>query len=65
MTTYTARARRSAAWWALDVPEVPGAYSQARRLEQAPEAMADALSVLLERHIAPDDVTVMVVPLPL
>lgn len=60
MTTFTARARRSGGWWALDVPALPGAYSQVRRLDQAPEAIADALSALLERHIAPDDV--MVIP---
>ncbi len=31
---YTVRVRRSGAWWAIDVPELPGVYSQARRLDR-------------------------------
>jgi hypothetical protein len=34
MKTYTVRAERSGHWWALEAPEIPGLYSQARRLDQ-------------------------------
>jgi predicted RNase H-like HicB family nuclease len=48
MKTFTVRAQRSGKWWALDVPEVPGVFSQVRRLDQA-EAMArDAIAAMLE-----------------
>lgn len=47
MKTYTVRAQRSGKWWALEVLEVPGAFSQVRRLDQA-EAMArDAIATML------------------
>jgi predicted RNase H-like HicB family nuclease len=46
--TYTARARRSGAWWAIDIPELPGVYSQARRLDRV-EAMArDAIALFID-----------------
>lgn len=45
---YTARCRRSDGWWAIDVPELQGVHSQARRLDQV-EAMArDAIALLLD-----------------
>jgi len=49
--TYTARARRSGAWWAIDVPELPGVYSQARRLDRV-EAMARG-AIALFLHVDP------------
>ena len=42
----TARARRAGGWWAVEVPEVPGAFTQARRLEQVPAAAASAVADL-------------------
>lgn len=44
---YEVRAERDGAWWVLTVPEVPGAFSQARRLDQAPEMITDAISLVL------------------
>lgn len=45
---YTAVCRRSGGWWAIEVPGVPGVFTQARRLDQA-EAMArDALALMLD-----------------
>jgi hypothetical protein len=44
----TARARRSGDWWAIDVPEVAGAFTQAKRLDQVPAEVADAVATLLE-----------------
>lgn len=38
----TAVATRSGDWWAVEVPEIPGLLTQARRLEQVPEMVADA-----------------------
>jgi predicted RNase H-like HicB family nuclease len=49
---YTVTAQRDGRWWFVRVPEVPGAVTQARRLDQV-EAMArEVVSLLLE--VAPD-----------
>jgi predicted RNase H-like HicB family nuclease len=49
---YTVTAQRDGRWWFVRVPEVPGAITQARRLDQV-EAMArEVVSLLLE--VAPD-----------
>lgn len=46
--TYRALCTRVGNWWAIDVPEVSGVHTQAKRLDQA-EAMArDAITVMLE-----------------
>lgn len=45
-STLTARCARSEGWWAVEVPEVPGLFTQARRLDQVPEAVVDAASLL-------------------
>lgn len=54
----TATARRAGDWWAIEVPEVPGAFSQTKRLEQAAEEAADAVAVMLD--IDPASVEVVV-----
>lgn len=54
----TAKATRSGKWWAIQVPEVPGAFSQAKRLDQVPEMAADAVAAML--GIAPASVEVRV-----
>ena len=46
--TYTARSRRSGAWWAIDVPELPGVYSQARRLDRVESMARDAIALFLD-----------------
>lgn len=47
MMTYVARCLRSGDWWAIEVPEVPGVHTQAKRLEQV-EAMArEAIALML------------------
>jgi predicted RNase H-like HicB family nuclease len=46
--TYTARVRRSGAWWAIDVPELPGVYSQARRLDRVESMSRDAIALYLD-----------------
>lgn len=52
----TAKARRSGDWWAVEVPEVPGAFTQAKRLDAVAGAAAGAVADLLDIDI--DDVEV-------
>jgi hypothetical protein len=54
----TARARRSGDWWAIDVPEVEGVFTQVKRLEYAAEEAADAVATMLE--VDPSSVEVVV-----
>jgi predicted RNase H-like HicB family nuclease len=56
----TAVAERSGGWWAVHVPEVPGVFTQARRLDQVPAVVADAIAALLD--LIPADVTVELQP---
>ncbi|MDP8929838.1 MAG: type II toxin-antitoxin system HicB family antitoxin [Actinomycetota bacterium] len=58
--TYTAVCTRSDGWWAIEVPEVRGDFSQARRLEQASEMAREAIALLLE--VPEDSFDVTVVP---
>lgn len=59
--TYTAEVRRSGRWWAIDVPEVKGVYSQARRLSEV-EAMArDAIAAVLD--VSPRSFSVVIRPM--
>ena len=48
VTTYKVRARRSGDWWALEVPEVPGVFSQAKRLEQVEPMIREAIALMLD-----------------
>jgi predicted RNase H-like HicB family nuclease len=50
--TYMALCRRSQGWWAIAVPEVPGALSQARRLGDVERMVRDVVALALE--VAPD-----------
>lgn len=54
----TAVARRDGRWWAISVPEVEGAFTQTRRLDQVPDMVADAVGMLLEIDPATVEVTV-------
>lgn len=42
----TAKATRSGDWWAVVVPEVPGLFTQARRLDQIEAEVIDAAAML-------------------
>lgn len=42
----TARATRSGKWWAVEVPEIDGLYTQARRLDGIPDMVRDAAELL-------------------
>ncbi len=47
-TTYKVEARRSGAWWALEVPEAPGVFTQARRLDLAAAVATEAIALFLD-----------------
>lgn len=42
----TARVTRSDGWWAISVDEIPGLFTQARRLDQVADMVRDAASLL-------------------
>ena len=42
----TARVTRSEGWWAISVEEIPGLFTQARRLDQVADMVRDAGSLL-------------------
>ena len=42
----TAVTTRSDGWWAIEVPEIKGLHTQARRLDQVREMVTDAASLL-------------------
>ncbi len=47
MTTYTARAEWDpTGWWVVTIPEVPGAITQARRLDQVPKDAGEVLKLM-------------------
>jgi hypothetical protein len=56
---YTANARRSGGVWSIDVPNLPGATCEARRLDQVPATARQAIA--RATGVAPDtfDLTVM------
>lgn len=56
----TALAQRSGDWWAIEVPEVDGVFTQAKRLDQVPEMVADAVAML--EDVDPTTIEVEVVP---
>lgn len=58
MATYAVIARRTGDWWALDVPDVPGAHSQSKRLDQAPSVAREAIALVLDEDEADINVTI-------
>ena len=44
----TAKVTKSGDWWAVEVPEVDGAFTQARQLDQIPDMVADAVHLLTD-----------------
>jgi DNA-directed RNA polymerase specialized sigma24 family protein len=47
-TTYEVRATRSGDWWAIDVPGLLGAHTQARRLDHVEHMAREVISLLLD-----------------
>ncbi len=58
--TYRAVAERSGSWWAVRVAELPGVYTQARRLDGVAAMTRDAVALMLDS--APDAFDVAVEP---
>lgn len=44
--SYMVTCRREGAWWALEVPEVPGAFTQAANVVQIPYMAAEAIELI-------------------
>lgn len=58
-TELTARAVRSGDWWAITVPEIPGLFTQVKRLNGASAMVLDAAQALTERPASEFTVTVI------
>ena len=52
MMDVVAKARRSNGWWAVEVPEIPGLFTQARRLDQVSQMVQDAGAMLGHTKLA-------------
>lgn len=57
----TAIAQRSGAWWSVRVPDMAGIFTQARRLDQVPQMVIDAIRTMEEDDDL--EVSVQVVPM--
>ena len=55
----TAVLTRSGDWWAVEIPEVPGALTQARSLDEVPAQVRDAVALLLDVDESTIDVAVV------
>jgi predicted RNase H-like HicB family nuclease len=58
--SYTARCIRSGDWWAIQIPDVDGVWTQARRLDQVEHMARDAVAAMLD--VPPDSFDLDVVP---
>ncbi|WP_207233804.1 XRE family transcriptional regulator [Janibacter limosus] len=54
----TAQVVRSGDWWAIEVPEFPGVFTQVKRLDQAAVMVADAVATMT--GVDPSEVEVSV-----
>lgn len=51
----TAIVTREGDWYAIEVPEIEGLYTQVRRLDQVEKMVTDAALLLLADHNPPGD----------
>jgi predicted RNase H-like HicB family nuclease len=49
--SYTAHCVRSGGWWSVDVPELPGVFTQARNLREAERMAREAIALLLDVEV--------------
>jgi predicted RNase H-like HicB family nuclease len=56
----TAKVTRTGDWWAIEVPEVPGVFTQVKRLDQVEEMVQDAVALMTDTE--PEAVVVHVSP---
>ncbi len=61
MTIYEVTARRSGKWWALEVPALPGVFSQCKRLDQTEQMARDAIATVTD--LPADSFDVVVTPI--
>ncbi|MDO5678318.1 MAG: hypothetical protein Q4G35_12520 [Propionibacteriaceae bacterium] len=54
----TAQVQRSEGWWAITVREVPGVFTQTRRLDQVPKMVTEAVRLMLEDPALDLEITV-------
>jgi len=61
---YAVTATRAGKWWVLQAEEVPAAITQVKKLSDAGEWIAEALSMLLKKAVSPEqiDITIEVEP---
>ena len=62
---WTVEVTRSGGWWAINVPDLPGVFSQCRRLDQVDEYVREAIALLLDAddsEVGTIDVTVVSPP---
>jgi predicted RNase H-like HicB family nuclease len=57
----TAKVTRSGGWWAVAVPELPGVFTQAKRLDQVGSMVADAVATMLD-DVSAGEVEVELLP---
>ena len=58
---YRVEVVRSGEWWAITVPALRGAFSQARNLDEVPEVAREAIALMLDvdpAEVGPIDVCV-------
>ncbi|VTR77504.1 hypothetical protein [Cellulomonas hominis] len=60
MTVYTVTAERGRRWWSLQCVEHPGALSEVARLDQAADAMREAIAFVAQ--VDPASVEITLVP---
>jgi predicted RNase H-like HicB family nuclease len=60
MPKYRVKAVRSGRWWAIEVPELDGVYSQARRLDQVELMAREAIALMLDVPEGSFDLTIEV-----
>jgi len=56
--SYKVDVTRSGQWWAIEVPELPGVFSQVRRLDQVDETIKEAIAMMTD--VDETDVTIVV-----
>ena len=54
----TARVTRTQNWWAIEVPEFPGVFTQAKRLDQVAVMVADAVALMEDVNAESVEVTI-------
>jgi predicted RNase H-like HicB family nuclease len=60
MKTFEAVVRRSGGWWAIEVPQLPGVFTQARRIDGAAAMARQAIALFL--NVPATDIEVRVQP---